>query len=311
MEKQNAPDREENFSKERRKILKLAIPLATLIATPAYATNLFDLLNPKSKKDKEKQKKTFEILEGAGKILSSTAEMDYKTEFSVGEQLALEGFKRFGLPVKDRKLQEYVNLVGNAVVANSSRPNIPYYFVAVSSDVYNAFACPGGIVFVSSALIGAMKDESELAGVLAHEVAHVGHKHALDSLKRSRFFKGVSQITAATTKKDRVKQYKEMIGGLQTVLFDKGLDKNMEFEADATGMQTAYRTGYDPDGLTRVLEMLRSKEKGAVKKGSWFSTHPPLSDRIIKCSRLSKNYPDGSGMAKVKKRFEKNRKRLN
>lgn len=287
-------------SVERRTLIKAAFPLTLMIASPAWAIDLLKILDPKKKEDREK---AFKILEGAADVLTSSSELDYDKEFAVGEQLALEGFKRYGLSVKDKGLQKYVNLVGNALAANSTRPKIPYYFVVTESPLYNAFACPGGIIFLTSTLFSSMNDESELAGVLAHEIAHVGHKHALQSIKRAKFFEGVAKITAATTKKDRVKMYKEMIGGLQNVLFDKGLDKNMEFEADATGMETAYRTGYDPDGLKRVLEMLQKKESGAGKKGSWFSTHPPLKDRIGKCSVKSKSYPDGPSMAKAGKRF--------
>ena len=72
------------------------------------------------------------MLSGAVSVLGSTSEIDYKSERTIGESLALEGFRRYGMPVKDRALQEYVNLVGNAVARNSARPNIPYNFVVVT-----------------------------------------------------------------------------------------------------------------------------------------------------------------------------------
>ena len=101
-----------------------------------------------------------------------------------------------------------------------------------------------------------------------------------------------------------------MIGDLQTTLFDKGLDQNMEFEADLSALDTAYRTGYHPEGLINVLKMLETKEKHAEKEGSWFSTHPPLFLRIARCLEKYNRFPDATTLPKVKTRFARYRKRL-
>ncbi len=247
------------------------------------------------------------LIGGIGDVLSSTGEIDYDSEFAIGQSLALEGFGRYGLPVMNMELQKYVNTVGNAVVRNSSRSDIPYRFVIVKSSLYNAFACPGGIIFLSSALVKSMEDESQLASVLAHEIAHVSHKHALSSIKRAKFFDGVGKITVSTMKGNKGKQFQGLIGNLQTVLFDRGLDKSMEFEADISGMEATYRTGYDPSAFIDVLTMLQNKEYNASKAGSWFSTHPPLDQRIAKCRNQMTLYRDSQNMATVKDRFLKYR----
>lgn len=294
--------------KDRRNFLKLAGSMGILAASPAWALDLFKIIDPEGKsKDLNKARK---ILKGTSNILASSTELDYKSEYTIGESLALEGVRRYGLPVKNNKLQRYVNLVGNAVAKNSVRPSIPYHFIVVKSKVYNAFSCPGGIIFISSVLVKSMKNEAQLAGVLAHEVSHVGHKHALSSIRRAKFFEGVGTISEATMKGDKGKDFQNMIGGLQTTLFDKGLDQNMEYEADISGMKAAYRTGYDPQGFVKVLEMLQSREKSSSKKGSWFSTHPPLSSRISKCRAKMSSYPDASSMARVNGRFARFRKLL-
>jgi beta-barrel assembly-enhancing protease len=292
----------DDFSLQRRNFIRAAGSMGILMASPAFAFDLF--------KDIDKANKILQIAGGASKIMSSSTELDYKSEFAIGESIALEGLRRYGLAVDDAGLQKYVNLVGGSVVRNSSRSNISFYFTVIHSKLYNAFACPGGIIFVSSALFEGMKDESELACVLAHEVGHVCHKHALGSIRRAKFFEGVGEITAATMKKGKKEEFREMIGSLQTVLFDKGLDKNMEFEADLTGMEIAYNTGYDPAGLIRVLNMLRSRQTSAHKGGSWFSTHPPISDRLARCHGKLRAYPDSTSMARVKPRFEKHRRKL-
>jgi len=292
----------------RRDLLKASGLLLTLLATPAFALDLFKIIDP-ANKSKDLQK-TKDIFKGAGSILASTQELDYHSEFAIGESLALEGFQRYGLPIEDAEFQRYINLVGDAVARHSDRPKIPYYFVVVSSPLYNAFACPGGIIFVSEALVKAMQDESELACVLSHEVSHVTHKHALKTIRRAKFFEGLGTITAATLKGRDGQKFKNIIGGLQSVLFEKGLDKNMEYEADLSAMEIAYRTGYDPNGMIKVLEMLQTREKTAQKSGSWFSTHPPLASRIEKCRARRRQYPDAASLARVKQRFISYRKRI-
>ena len=292
----------------RRAILKLVGPAALLMACPAYAIDLFKMLDPEGKsKDIQRAKSIFE---GVGSIAASATDLDYKSEFSIGESLALEGFQRYGRPAKNQDVQKYVNIVGNTVSKSSMRTDIPYYFVVVENDIYNAFACPGGIIFVSSALVKSMQNEAELASVLAHEVAHVGHKHALQSIKRAKFFEGVGKISTANMQGEKGKKFQSMIGDLQSVLFDHGLDQDMEFEADLSGMKIAYKTGYNPEGFIRVLTMLKQKETTAVKKGSWFSTHPPLTERIQKCRAAMTNYPDAASLAVVSSRFATYRKLL-
>ncbi len=287
-----------------KKFIFMALITLMLSATFAFA-GLFDQVqkftNPDSKESK--------IFSGATKVLSSSQEIDYKTERSIGESLALEGLQRFGNPVKSEQLQQYLNLVGNAVAANSKRATIPYQFAVLDSQVQNAFAVPGGVIFISRALFNLLSDEAELAAVLAHEIGHVSAKHALKSTQRAQFFEGVGTITAASMKGDTGKKFASAIGDMQAVLFDKGLDKEMEFEADLAAMETTYRTGYDPSAMIRVLEKLQKLEASSKdKKGSWFSTHPPLSERISRLKGQLQKYPDYAAQASVSERFAKQAK---
>ena len=263
--------------------------------------SLQNLANPDSKEGK--------LFSGATQILSSSQEIDYKTERTIGESLALEGIQRFGLPVKNESLQQYLNQVGNALAVNSKRPTIPYQFAVLDSSVQNAFAVPGGVIFISRALVSILNDEAELAAVLAHEVGHVSAKHALKSTQRAQFFEGVGTVTAASVRGDKGKKFASAIGDMQAVLFDKGLDKEMEFEADLAAMETTYRTGYDPSAMIRVLEKLQKLETSSKDmKGSWFSTHPPLSERIARLRSQLRKYPDYAAQAIVRERFVTNAK---
>jgi predicted Zn-dependent protease len=279
--------------------LILIITVAT--AQADFFKELEKFTNPESKESK--------ILSGATQVLSSAKDMDYATERTIGESLSLESLQRFGKPVGKEALQKYVNLVGSAVAANGKRPTIPYQFAVLDSKVQNAFAAPGGVIFISKALVDIIDNEAELAAVLAHEVGHVAAKHAISSIRRTQFLQGVGTITAASMKGDKGKQFESMIGDLQSVLFDKGLDKGMEFEADAAAMETAYRTGYDPAGMISVLKKLQKLEATGDKKGSWFSTHPPLDERIARLEEQLKKYPDHAALATVKTRFDKQMKK--
>lgn len=284
-----------------RKLFLAAAVAIFLLAGSASAGLLDavkDIIGPESKEGK--------ILSGATQVLSSSQEMDYRTEETIGESLALEGLQRFGKPVANERLQQYVNLVGNAVASSSTRTTIPYRFAVLDSQVQNAFAAPGGIIFVSKALLGIMDNEAELAGVLAHEVGHVAGRHAIGTIRRGQFLSGVGTITAATMKGDKGKQFQSMIGDLQTVLFDKGLDKELEFQADAMAVETAYRAGYDPRGLISVLKKLQKIEASSGnRKGSWFSTHPPLDERIARLEAQVRKYPNLSTQARLPDRFAK------
>lgn len=284
-----------------RSLLFVVTAVLCISATSASA-GFFDQLQNFAKPDSKEGK----ILSGATQVVSSSKEIDYPTERTIGESLALEGLQRFGNPVKDERLQRYVNLVGNAVAGNSKRSTIPYQFAVLESPVQNAFAVPGGVIFVSKALVAILDNEAELAAVLAHEVGHVAAKHALKSTQRAQLISGVGTITAASVGGDKGKKLASTIGDMQAVLFDKGLDKEMEYEADQAAMEAAYRTGYDPSAMIRVLEKLQKLEASSKdKKGSWFSTHPPLSERIARLHAQLKKYPDYETMANVPTRFAK------
>ncbi|QXE89558.1 M48 family metalloprotease [Geomonas subterranea] len=275
------------------------VALSCLVAAQAHAgwqDKLNNLMKPESKEGK--------ILSGATQVLSSSQEMTYQTECTVGESLALDSMQRFGKPVQNEALQKYVNLVGNAVARNSRRSTIPYRFVVLESPVRNAFAAPGGIVFISRGLLDVLDNEAELAGVLAHEVGHVAEKHALKSIRRAQFLQGAATITAANMKGSKGQQFESMMSDLQSTLFDKGLDQGMEFEADQAALETTYRTGYDPSALVSVLRKLKKQEATAAQKGSWFSTHPPLDERIERLSARLDKYP-AAGSATLPVRFAK------
>ena len=285
--------------KMKRCLLIFGCMVIAVTANAAWMDQLQKLADPESKERK--------ILSGTTQVLSSSKEIDYATERTIGEALALESMQRFGRPVDNENLQQYVNLVGAVVAQSSLRSTIPYRFTVLDSPIQNAFAAPGGVIFISKALLATLADESELAAVLAHEVGHVAAKHALKSTQRAQFLQGVGTIAAATSG-GKGKEYQALIGDLQSKLFDQGLDKTMEFEADLAAMETTYRAGYNPLAMIRVLERLRKLEASSVKKGSWFSTHPPLNERIARLKKEASRYPDAATLAELPARFQEKMK---
>ncbi|MEI6970940.1 MAG: M48 family metalloprotease [bacterium] len=221
----------------------------------------------------------------AGKATSAMAgaitPMSLESERSLGGGVAVQAYSQIGKRYASDKLQEYVNLVGRTVAANSQRPEVIYSFAVIDNPTPNAFAGPGGYIFITSGSLKVMKDEAELAGVLAHEVAHVAKKHMIQTYKRASLVNALQQTAAAFDQ--NAAQFKELVDAATDTLFDKGLDKKFEFEADTVGTEIAVISGYDPKGL---MEFLKKLEKMTDAKGGWFKTHPPLSERVDKLNAL-------------------------
>lgn len=182
--------------------------------------------------------------------------------------------------VADRNLQRYVNDVGQWIAAQTGRNDIKWRFGVLDSPNVNAFAAPGGYVLVTRGLLERLNGEAELAGVLAHEIAHVLERHYVKGMlskDRSGAIMGlVGEITSARSGRARE------IGSLTNVakgMYASGLDKDDEYQADRIGVVLAVRAGYDPYGLARVLQMYASN-KGAEGFELFFGTHPPAQSRL-------------------------------
>ncbi|MDM8518338.1 M48 family metallopeptidase [Desulfobacterales bacterium HSG16] len=220
---------------------------------------------------------------------SNQADPAYEFQTVAGDHLSVEGFKRYGLPLENKALQKYINTVGATLARNSKQSNNPCYFTVIKNPSYLSWACPGGVVVVSSGLLKVMEDESELACVLAREIAHLSRKDLLRTLGRIKDLKKES--------------YEGVIKNMAATLFETGFSQETEFAADAFGMEIAYKTGYDPAGYIRVLERLEAEKSRGSQKEGWFATHPPVSSQIKNSKKILLKYPDHSEMARVSKRF--------
>ncbi|HLY10980.1 MAG TPA: M48 family metalloprotease [Planctomycetota bacterium] len=201
-----------------------------------------------------------------------------------------------GLYDKDLNLEEYVAMVGLSVAMESDRPETfkGYHFGVVNSPDINAFAAPGGFIFVTTGALKQMENEDELAGVLSHEIGHVNLRHPEDHANRAadqagvmgildtggHLASGVLSILGKKTAGDNLatltKGFGSVLDGFTKELIVNGYGRESELAADALGVQVLCRPGvrYNPNSLKEFIARLPKKERGA------WSTHPELDGRI-------------------------------
>lgn len=198
------------------------------------------------------------------------ADVPQPNEIAIGRQIAGNLLGAAPL-VEDIRLQRYVNQVGRWVAEQTERPDLPWVFGVIESTDVNAFAAPGGFVFVTRGLYELLTNEGELAGVLAHEIGHVLRRHHLKILKKSRLLDMGRQLISQKMGKNQIAQ--ELIGdGAEIVA--RSLDQEAEFEADRIAVVLAARAGYDGFCLPGVLRQIGHFTRDDDKVALLFKTHP-------------------------------------
>ncbi len=220
--------------------------------------------------DEEKAKQYGNV---AGSVSSLASDVSPEMEYTLGEGLALRSYATIGPRLQDETVQRYVNLVARSVVLQSSRPDLQFSVAVLDSETINAFAAPGGFLFITTGALKRISNEAELAAVLGHEVAHVTERHMIQTYKRARLFEAANQTLEALS----AEEYSQDVDFGSDVLFNKGLDQKFEYEADSVGVQLAALTGYDPAEYLRFLNTLASLPN---QQGGLLSTHPSASSRI-------------------------------
>jgi outer membrane protein OmpA-like peptidoglycan-associated protein len=223
------------------------------------------------------------VSQAAPTIQGAFADMDEPQEIELGRAVSAAVGARYRL-LRDPALTRYVALVGNAVAAHSERPDLRYYFAVLDAPEVNAFAAPGGFIFITKGALGVMKDEATLAGVLGHEIAHVARRHALETIKAQNL-KGLG-VTAVgeVASRSSVKAFSGLISTAADSIADnvilKGHSRGEESEADRLGFTYAAATGYDPAGLRDFLTALIDRGGKDSVIGKFLSTHPGTEDRL-------------------------------
>ncbi len=185
----------------------------------------------------------------------------------------------------NKELIKYVNLVGQTVAATSGRKDISYYFTVIESDAPNAIAAPGGYVFITSALIDLMKNEAELAGVLAHEIAHINQKHVFSKIYKEEDEGGDILSSFLTAKNTSITvAFGELSNQALVMVLEKGLDEEDEFEADVAAILYLQNTGYRSQAYIDLISRLPTKH-------THNKTHPSIENRVASIMSL---YPKDS-----------------
>lgn len=229
-------------------------------------------------------------------LTQSLENIDEPKEIEIGRQLSalLLGAK----PAHpDMALQRYVNRLGRWISLQSPRPGLPWTFVVLDDAGYNAFAAPGGYVFVTKGLIDRCADESELAGILAHEITHVTAKHHLQAIRQSAMAGVGTQLLASQIRTGNVagQLVKDQLLSLFRTVYTKGLSQSDEFEADRSGVAMAAKAGFDPYGLVSVLQQLRTVTPDNPMFTLTISTHPAAQARLDYLEQSMGRQLDGLG----------------
>jgi predicted Zn-dependent protease len=210
-----------------------------------------------------------------GRDLTTAAKgMDESEEIAVGREVAGRTLGAAPL-VADPELQAYVNRVGRWIAMQTERPDLPWHFGVLDTSSINAFAAPGGYVLVTRGLYEMLETESQLAGVLAHEIGHIVQRHHVKVMQQS----ALVSAGARASQRDRNLLVNNLIGTGAEVLA-RGLDKSAEFEADRIGVVLAARAGYSPYGLVEVLHLLAARSADDATLALLFKTHPAPGERL-------------------------------
>jgi predicted Zn-dependent protease len=234
----------------------------------------------------------FDKAQKAKKVGDSMREIGPEEEIKIGSDLA--GMILGAAPlVDDPAEQHYVNRLGMWLAQHTDRPDLPWKFGIIDTEDVNAFSTPGGYVLISRGLFERVRNESELAGVLAHEIAHVVQKHHLHALQNEMRTSAVADAGGSMVASGGVTGFlTEQVIKAGKTLYTRGLDKGDEYEADRMGVVIAARSGYSPYGLVGVLQTL-SAEQAEKGMALMMKTHPNPTDRIERLDKAMGTKLDG------------------
>ncbi len=204
-----------------------------------------------------------------------------KDEVALGGKTRDQVIKQYGRRA-DPALEAYVAGIGGRLAAVCDRRELNYEFYVLDTDMVNAFAAPGGYIFVTKGILKAMADEAELAGVLGHELGHVTARHSMKALEKQYGYQALINIASAASGRDLsgLQQYTDYLANMLLM----GYGRDNEFQADALGARYARAAGYDPRGTVDFFLKLEKMEGGkkANDLEKLFQSHPPTKDRIKK-----------------------------
>ncbi len=229
-------------------------------------------------------------------------------EIQIGQQVASE-FEQTAKLIEDPVVSQYIDRVGQDLVKHSDA-KVPFHIKVVDTDEVNAFAFPGGFFYVNKGLILAADNESELAGVMAHEIAHVAARHATKRMSKAQYLQ-IAAIPALFVGGYWAQMAIQNGLGLGINLELLGVTRDSEKEADQLGIQYLWNTGYDPNGFVSFFEKLQAQEKSKPGKLSgFFRTHPYTVDRIASSMDEERYLPEKDNYVVNTSEFDRVKARL-
>jgi predicted Zn-dependent protease len=235
------------------------------------------LVSAQAKKEEPKKDKDNVELIGEREVGKGMNFYSLEEEIAMGKALAQQVEQQSRI-IQDPVVSEYVNRVGQNLVRNSDAL-VPFTIKVVDDDAWNAFALPGGFFFVNSGLILAAESEAELAGVMAHEIAHVAARHGTRNASKAELANWLSLplIFLGGPVGFGARSAAGLLIPMKFLQFSRGAER----EADYLGLQYLYKSGYDPQSFVTFFERIQAREKnrpGTLAKA--FSTHPMTPERI-------------------------------
>jgi len=267
--------------------LALAALILAFAAPRAHALDMGDaLLKAWEKKDA--------IVKTTKALRKGFQELSDEEEYYIGRAVAariLTDYKTVADPART----EYLNTVGQTLALYSTRPATfaGYHFRIIASAEVNAFAAPGGFIFVTTGLLAQVKSEDQLAAVLAHEIAHVTLKHGLGAIKSANLTQAFTILGTEAVKEYSSADLSALTTAFEGVINDvvnqlvvNGYSRTQEYDADQEAVRIAYKAGYNPSGLAEFLGSLAALTSGDSKGLGFYKTHPPANERKGKVESL-------------------------
>ena len=221
-------------------------------------------------------------------------------EIALGLQAAPELAQQFGGLSRDAEARRLVDRVGQRLVERTDARKSPYRFEFHLLDddrTLNAFALPGGQIFITEALLRKLRTEGELAGVLGHEIGHVIGRHGAEHLAKAQLMQGLGSagvIAASDPDHPERSARNYALAAAVTQLVSMRFGRDDELESDRLGVELMAEAGYDPHGMLRVMEVLSEAGKGAGRAPEFFSTHPNPENRLTRIREaIRAQFPQG------------------
>jgi predicted Zn-dependent protease len=203
-------------------------------------------------------------------LLNPSAEQ----EKQIGAQYAPEMTKQMGGKIENAQLQSYIGQIGQKIVKASHTPNEHFEYAALNDKTVNAFALPGGYVFITKGMLEQLSSEAQLAAILGHETAHVTAHHSATAMGQQIGFELVLGTIGAAKTPQTVQQVTQIGSQLAQLSYSR----THENEADTVGLDYMVKAGYNPIGMVQTMEILQKQSGG--KSFEWLSTHPNPSNRL-------------------------------